>query len=70
MEPANLMLVCLIAFGVVFAVLAVLAAAMHAITILFPERAARVDDTIVAAISSAVATLVPGARVTRIEEES
>jgi hypothetical protein len=29
-----------------------------------------VDDTIVAAISSAVATLVPGARVTRIEEES
>jgi TRAP-type C4-dicarboxylate transport system permease small subunit len=69
-EPANLMLVCLIAFGVVFSVLAVLAAAMHTITILFPERAARVDDTIVAAISSAVATLVPGARVTRIEEES
>jgi TRAP-type C4-dicarboxylate transport system permease small subunit len=69
-EPTNLLLVCLIAFGVVFAVLSVLAASMHAITILFPERAARVDDVVVAAISSTVATLVPGARVTRIEEDS
>jgi TRAP-type C4-dicarboxylate transport system permease small subunit len=69
-EPANLMLVCLIAFGVVFSVLAVLAAAMHAITVLFPERVAKVDEAVVAAISSTVATLVPGAHVTRIEEES
>ena len=70
MEPTNLLLVCLIAFGVVFSVLSLLAAAMHAITALFPERAAHVDDTIVAAISSTVATLAPGAHVTRIEEES
>jgi hypothetical protein len=43
---------------------------MQLITVLFPERKAAVDPTVVAAISSTVATLYPGARVTRIEEES
>jgi Na+-transporting methylmalonyl-CoA/oxaloacetate decarboxylase gamma subunit len=66
----NLLLVCAVAFTVVFTVLALLAAAMHVITIVFPARAPAPDSAVVAAISSTVAVLVPGARVTRVEEES
>lgn len=67
MEP-GLAVVCLTAFAVVFLVLAVLAAAMRTITIAFPERAG-LDAATVAAVSGAVAALVPGARITSIEEE-
>jgi len=38
--------------------------------VIFPERATAVDAPVVAAISSAVASLSPGARVTKIQEES
>lgn len=70
MDTTGLIVVSVTAFAVVFAVLAVLAAAMHLITIVFPERVAELDGAVVAAISSTVAVLAPGARVTRIEEES
>lgn len=70
MIATNLLLVCAAAFSVVFSVLALLAAAMRLITILFPERVPAPDGAVLAAISSAVAVLVPGTRVTRIEEES
>jgi hypothetical protein len=66
----NLFAICGIAFGAVFVLLSFLALTMQLITVLFPERKAAVDPTVVAAISSTVATLYPGARVTRIEEES
>ena len=69
MDGTSLLVVCVTAFVVVFAVLAVLAAAMHLITILFPERVAALDGALVAAISSAMNAVAPGARVTRIEEE-
>ncbi len=69
MDATNVTVVCVIAFAVVFAVLTVLAAAMHAITIIFPERVAALDGAVVAAISNAVNAVAPGARVTRIEEE-
>lgn len=65
---AGLVAVCLTAFGVVFVVLAVLATAMHVITIVFPERVG-LDAAVVAAVASAVSTLAPGAQITRIEEE-
>ena len=70
MEVTNLFAVCGLAFGAVFVLLAFLALAMHLITLFFPERRSPTDPTVVAAISSTVATLYPGARVTRIEEES
>lgn len=70
MDPTNLLLVCLVAFAAVFTVLSALAASMQAITMLFPERRSEPDEAVVAAIASTVATLAPGARVTRIEEES
>ena len=70
MSEINLIAVCGIAFGAVFVLLAFLALVMQLITIVFPERKAAIEPTVVAAISSTVASLYPGARVTRIEEES
>ena len=70
METPSLIAVCAIAFAVVFSVLGALAAAIGLMTALFPVRAPRIDGATVAAIASVVSSLVPGARVTRIEEES
>ena len=50
--------------------LAFLALVMQLLAVLFPERKSALDPTVVAAISSTVASLYPGARVSRIEEES
>ena len=66
----NLLAVCGIAFGAVFVLLLFLAIVMQLITVLFPVREGKLDGTVVAAISSTVASLYPGARVTKIEEES
>jgi Na+-transporting methylmalonyl-CoA/oxaloacetate decarboxylase gamma subunit len=66
----NLVAVCGIAFAAVFTLLSLLAVVMQLITVVFPERKSIVDPPVVAAISSTVASLVPGARVTRIEEKS
>ena len=70
MPDADLLWVCTIAFVSVFTLLAGLAVVMHLITVAFPERRTAVDPTVTAAISTTVATLIPGARVTRIEEET
>ena len=61
---------CCVAFLSVFILLTLLATAMQLITLLFPERRPTVESPLVAAISSAVSSLYPGSRVTRIEEES
>ncbi len=66
----NLLAVCGIAFGAVFVLLAFLAVVMQLITILFPARKDALMETIAAAISVTAASLYPGARVTKIEEES
>jgi hypothetical protein len=66
----NVLAICAIAFAVVFAVLGVLAAAMRLITVFFPARSAAADAAVIAAISGAVSALLPGSRVTRIEEET
>ena len=42
---------------------------MKLITVVFPDRLTSMDPVLVAAISTAVASIYPGARVTRIEEE-
>lgn len=69
MHATSLVVVCVIAFAVVAAVLTALAASIRLLTILFPARVAAVDAAVVAAVSTAAASLIPGARVTRIEEE-
>jgi len=50
--------------------LALLAVVIRIITLVFPERRARIDPVLVAAITSTVSTLYPIARVTKIQEES
>ena len=69
MREANLISVCLVAFTSVFGLLILLAGVMQLITRLFPVRVAKVDSAVVAAIATVVVGIVPGARVTRIEEE-
>jgi len=66
----SLITICAIAFAAVFVLLILLAVAMHLITTVFPERSATLDGAVIAAISGTVASLSPGARVTRIEEDS
>ena len=66
----DLVSACLTALGAVFCLLGVLASIMWLITALFPVRESKIDTAIVAAISTAVTTVWPGAQVTRVEEES
>ena len=66
----NLLTACGIAFLAVFLLLSLLAGMMQLITRLFPERSLSVESSLVAAITSSVAFLYPGARVTKIEEKS
>ena len=66
----DLLNACVLAFVVVFVLLSFLALAMHWITLLFPERKQGPDVALAAAIAGAVAAAIPGARVTKIEEES
>ena len=66
----NLLTACSIAFLAVFLLLSLLAGLMQLITLIFPERKPSVEPSLVAAISSSVAFLYPGARVTKIEEKS
>jgi hypothetical protein len=65
----NLAWLCGITLVAVFVLLAILAAAMELIARLFPQRPARVDAALAAAIQATVSASVPGARVTRIEED-
>jgi hypothetical protein len=66
----SLFSVCLWALVFVFALLVFLSAAMRLITELFPLRDEGLDPAIVAAVSTAVATVFPGVQVTKMEEES
>jgi len=72
--PVNLVLVCVVAFITVMTILSVLALIFWGLTSLFPEvpavaktEPATTDAATVGAIHAAVAKLVPGGRVARIE---
>ncbi len=65
----NLVAACGIAFGAVFVLLTTLAILMQAITAVFrPPSPPTTDVVVTTAITSTVASLMQGARVTRIEE--
>ena len=70
MEAASLFSACLIALVAVFTLLGLLALTIELITTVFPERRHAIDPVLAAAISTTVAQIIPGARVTRIEEDS
>ena len=69
MIATSLFAACGLALLIVFLLLSFLALVMHLITEAFPPSDDVVDPAVVAAITGTVATLIPGARVTRIEEE-
>ena len=70
LDVTTLFAACLTAMVAVFVLLGLLALTMELITALFPERGPSVEPAIVAAITTTVASIFPGARVTRIEEDS
>lgn len=70
MEVASLVSACLIALVAVFALLGFLALTIESITAVFPERRAAIEPALAAAISTTVASIYPGARVSRIEEDA
>jgi len=69
LEATDLFSACLVALVSVFTLLGSLAVIFELITILFPARKRRIEPVLIAAISTTVASVYPGARVTRIEEE-
>ena len=69
LDVTGLFSACLIALISVFILLGSLALIMKLITAVFPDRAASIDAVFVAAISTTVASVYPGVRVTSIEEE-
>jgi len=68
MESTGLLQICVIAFLMVFTILAVLAGVMRLIIVIFPEKAAATDAAVIAALTAAVQTVFPGTKVTKIEE--
>ena len=70
MDVTGLFSACLIAMVAVFSLLGFLASIMWLITVVFPVVEGKIDSAIVAAITTAVASVHPGAKVTRIEEET
>jgi hypothetical protein len=82
MNEPSLLVMCLNAFVAVLVLLSVLALVMRLLLIVFPASGAAVtaghggdahgggDPALAAAISVAAQMVVPGARVTRIEEQS
>lgn len=85
MYETSLLETCGIAFAVVFGVLSILAIVIHLITLAFPAEDKPATSTdpaslpestqpdpdlaVVVAISTAVSALIPGAKVSRVEEE-
>ena len=68
MGDPNLFVVCGIAFMAVMGLLTSLAVVMRIITAVFPVVRATSDPAVIAAIHVAVATVVPDARVVKLEE--
>lgn len=64
----NLWLVCFNAFAAVLGLLSLMAVLMRGLTWLFPEQTTETDAAVFSAIAQAASSVVPGARVTRIEE--
>lgn len=69
MDGPSLITICSIAFLSVFVLLSLLAVVIRVITSVVPERRRSFDPVVAAAISTAVAAVLPGARVTHIQEE-
>jgi len=68
MESYGLISICISALTAVFLILSLLAVIMRLITIIFPEKDARDDSAVIAAVTTAVNQYYPGTYITKIEE--
>jgi TRAP-type C4-dicarboxylate transport system permease small subunit len=72
MESSQLLFACLSALLAVFVLLTILAIAMRILIAVFPEtleKLAESDSALLAAVTTAVTTMYPGMKVTKVEEE-
>ena len=72
MDSYQLLFVCLSSLLAVFVLLTILAVTMRVLVAVFPEtleKLATSDAALLAAITTAVASIFPGMRVTKVEEE-
>jgi len=72
MESDQLVLVCVAALLAVFVLLTILAITMRILIAVFPETLEKLtqsDSALLAAVTTAVTTIYPGMRVTKVEEE-
>jgi hypothetical protein len=69
MDSNQLLFVCLSSLLAVFVLLTILAVTMRILVAVFPEKLAKSDAALLAAVTTAVASIYPGMRVTRVEEE-
>jgi hypothetical protein len=69
MEPAEFLIVCVSACIAVFVLLTLLALAMRALVVVFPERTTGGDAALLSAVATAASAAYPGMKITRIEEE-
>ncbi|MBN1222324.1 MAG: hypothetical protein JXB23_03695 [Candidatus Aminicenantes bacterium] len=68
MQSVELIFICAVAFFMVFVILALLALTMRVIMFVFPEKIPKTDAAVIAAITAAVRTVLPGTQITGIEE--
>lgn len=68
MEEPNLLMVCVSSFTAVFLLLAFLAAVMRILMQVFPEKAAKVDAAVLAAVTTVASAFYPGTKITKVEE--
>ena len=68
METTELYMICGIAFLAVFIILTLLAFLMRIIMLIFPEKVAKVDSALIAAVAAAIQTIFPGTKITKLEE--
>ena len=68
MQSVELVVICGVAFLMVFVILAILALMMRLIIIIFPKKIAVSDPAMVAAVAAAVQAVFPGTKLTDVEE--
>lgn len=69
MESTSLFNISLLAFAMVFLILAVLSLLMRLVIVVFPEKKTRIDAAAMAALTAALNKIFPGMKITKVEEE-
>ncbi|MFO7865735.1 MAG: hypothetical protein R6V02_02835 [Candidatus Aminicenantes bacterium] len=69
MESTSLLNISLLAFAMVFLILAVLSLLMRLVIVVFPEKKTRIDAATMAALTAALNNIFPGMKITEVEEE-